>query len=75
MHDRFAVAVTVQPAATIVGRVPRELSRYFWEFLNDGGKIVSEVTGKRREGKGLEVPCVYRLSTQSEEKRMPEAKS
>ena len=68
VHDRFAVAVTAQPAATIVGRVPRELSRYFWEFLNDGGKIVCEVTGKRRKGKGLEVPCVYRLSTQSEEK-------
>ena len=26
VHDRFAVAVMAQPAATIVGRVPREFS-------------------------------------------------
>ena len=29
VHNQFAVAVMMQPAAMIVGSVPRELSRYF----------------------------------------------
>jgi hypothetical protein len=41
--------------------VPREFSRVFWHFLNHGGKISCEVTGRRKRGKGLEVPCVYKF--------------
>ena len=46
---------------TIIGRVPRELSRIFWNFLTSGGEIVSVVTGRRKRGRGLEVPCTYKL--------------
>ena len=44
-----------------MGHVPREFSRVFWHFLNHGGKVSCEVTGKRKHGKGLEVPCVYKF--------------
>ncbi len=45
----------------VVGRVPRELSRLFWTFIDGGGQIKCEVTGRRKRGKGLEVPCIYKL--------------
>ena len=59
-HDRRAVAV-LKADRTIVGHVPREFSRVFWYFLSHGGKISCEVTAKRKYGKGLEVPCVYKF--------------
>ena len=59
-HDRRAVAV-LKADGTIVGHVPREFSRVFWYFLSHGGKISCEVTAKRKYGKGLEVPCVYKF--------------
>ena len=43
---------------TVVGHMPRESSKIFWHFLNDGGSLSCEVTGKRKYDKGLEVPCV-----------------
>ncbi len=58
-YDRYAT--TVLKDGVIVGRVPRELSRVFWNFLASGGLITCEVTGSRKKGKGLEVPC--RIST------------
>ena len=58
-HDRRAVAV-LKADGTIVGHIPREFSRVFWYFLSHGGKISCEVTAKRKYGKGLEVPCVYK---------------
>ncbi len=58
-YDHYAT--TVKKGAVVVGRVPRELSKYFWCFLAGGGEIECEVTGRRRKGKGLEVPCVYKL--------------
>lgn len=58
-HDHFAIAV--MKASLIVGHVPREYSRMFHHFLGHSGRISSEVTGNRRLGKGLEVPCIYTL--------------
>ena len=65
-HDLFAT--TVKKGATIVGRVPREHSKIYWNFLEQGGRITCEVTGRRQLGKGLEVPCVYRF--EAEDKKL-----
>ena len=59
-HDRRAVAL-LKADRTVVGHVPKEFSRVFWHFLSHGGKISCEVTGRRKYGKGLEVPCVYQF--------------
>ena len=59
-HNRFAIAVL--KAGAIVGHVPREFSRIFYIFLTSGGKVMCEVTGRRKYGKGLEVPCVYKFT-------------
>ena len=58
-HDRHAVSVMKGDA--IVGHVPRELSRAYWYFIRHGGTISCEVTGSRKRGIGLEVPCVYKI--------------
>lgn len=59
-HDSYALCIL--KAGIIVGHVPREVSRIFTFFIRHGGTITSEVTGHRRPGKGLEVPCCYKLS-------------
>ena len=59
IHDCYAT--TVIKDTMIVGRVPRQLSKAFWNFLAGGGLITCEVTGPRKKGKGLEVPCFYKL--------------
>ena len=56
-HDRFAVSVTKD--GLIVGHAPRELSKLFTHFLNHEGEITARITGHRRLGNGLEVPCCY----------------
>ena len=59
-QDRYAVAV--KKDETIVGHLPRKLSRICSLFLRRGGTICCTVTGSRRysvdlpQG-GLEVPC------------------
>lgn len=58
-HDYFAV--TVMRDGSVVGRVPREFSHAYWTFMEDGGRIKCEVTGQRKRGKGLELPCVYKF--------------
>ena len=34
-------------AETIVGHVPREVSRTFWNFIMHGGSVGCEITGRR----------------------------
>ena len=58
-HDHYAIVI--KKSSTVVGRVPREHSRICWDFLSGGGQIVCEVTGRRKKGKGLEVPCTYKF--------------
>ena len=58
-NERDHRAVCLLKSSTIVGHVPREVSRIFWFFLRRNGRISCEVTGRRKHGKGLEVPCVY----------------
>lgn len=58
-YDRNAVAVLKEDR--VVGHVPRELCRSICTFITGGGSVVCEVTGSRRYGKGLEVPCLYKL--------------
>ena len=46
---------------SVIEHVPRELFKMFRFFLKHDGKITCEVTGRRKRGKGLEVPCLYTL--------------
>jgi hypothetical protein len=52
IHDTNAVAI--MKTAWL-----RELSRIFWYFIEHGGSIACEVSGHRKFGRGLEVPCKY----------------
>lgn len=57
-HDRFAVCLVKN--GTVGGHVPIEVSQlYTGTSYVHGGSITCEVTGRRKHGKGLEVPCVY----------------
>ena len=51
MNDYDDHAVSVMKAETIVGHVPREISRTFWHFMH-GGSVRCEITGRRTLGKG-----------------------
>ena len=55
-------AVAVLKNTDIVGHVPRDISRIFSFFLLHGGVITCEEIGHRKFGKGLEVPCTYKLT-------------
>ena len=59
-HDAYAVAIIKD--TTMVGHAPREVSRMFYFFLQHGGSITAKVTGHRKFGHGLEVPCCYTLT-------------
>ena len=59
-HDTYAVRVFKTDTGT-VGHVPREYSRMFHFFLFHCGRISCEITGHRKKGHGLEVPCIYHL--------------
>ena len=68
-HDRHAVCVKKDDV--IVGHVPREQGKTMWHFLMHGGQVSCEVTGRRKLGNGLEIPCTYKL-TGREKNRMQE---
>ena len=59
-HDRFAIAITKDD--NNVGHIPREISKVAWYFLQHGGEINCEISGRRKRssvsGKG-EVLCMY----------------
>ena len=68
--DRYAVAVT--KAATVIGRLPRKLSKVCSLFLRRGGSIRSTVTGRRRYSSdllqgGLEIPCTLLFTGDAKE--------
>ena len=60
-HDKFAIAIF--HSKRIVGHVPKNLSKFFYQFLSLPNCIIScEVTGKRVNrggGYGLEIPVKY----------------
>ena len=58
-EEEYAVAIL--KTGMVVGHVPRELSRIFFFSLQHGGIIQCTVTGHRKHGLGLEVPCSYTL--------------
>ena len=60
IHDRHSV--TVMKDNEIVGHVPRELSRVQYHFLKHSGEVSCVITGRRKYGVGLEVPCVYKMN-------------
>ena len=45
-HNQYAIAV--QKKDRVVGRVPIELSRVFWNFISRGGDIHTEIAEKRK---------------------------
>ena len=61
-HDRWAVVVCKDQ--TIVGHVPRDLSKRFSEMLSAEKAIYAVVVGKRenKRKRGLEVPVIYNIS-------------
>ena len=61
-NSNDARAVAVQKCGVVVGHLPREIARIVWYFLKRGGLGWCEITGRRKKGKGLEVPCVYTFS-------------
>lgn len=54
-HDRYAVAVV--KGRNIVGHIPQTVSKVTWHFIKRGGRVLCQVTGHRKLGVGLEVPC------------------
>lgn len=62
-HSKYAVVVKNEDDR-IVGHVPIELSKLFFKFLSEYGKIEAECIGSRinkGRGKGLELPVDFRL--------------
>ena len=62
-HSKYAVVVKNEDDR-IVGHVPIELSKLFFKFLSECGKIEAECIGSRinkGQEKGLELPVDFRL--------------
>ena len=56
-NDEDVYAIAVLRGSVVVGHVPRTFSRIFYFFI-----VRCEITGRRKFGVGLEVPCTYTLS-------------
>ena len=65
VHDKYAVCVVRSSDSCVVGHVPRSCSRVFWFFPKRRGRITCRITGRRKLGVGLEVPCVYNFFASS----------
>ena len=63
-EDCFAVCIVKGSTGgdNIVGHMPREVSQLVWYFIEHNGSVVCEITGHRKRGIGLEVPCIYTFS-------------
>lgn len=70
LYDRFAVAgMTKLPgtlAASIVGHIPRELSRFIWYAIEKGARISASVISTKAKLSplvqgGLEIPVVVKV--------------
>ena len=67
LYDENAIGVYKQlevdqkPEFIVVGHLPMELSFLMHSFLksHDDNILIAEVTGARKRGNGLVVPCVY----------------
>ncbi len=61
-HDKYVVAVHLENCATVVGHIPREITRTCHFFIKNKGEITGEVSGRRRRCTaacgGVEVPCL-----------------
>ena len=65
--DKYAIATILvgsvedSDAKTVIGHMPRELSKVLWYFMSHGGLIDCEITGKRQRSPlvqgGLEIQC------------------
>ena len=64
--------VAVKKDATVIGHLPRKISRVCSLFLSQGGSVQCTVTGRRRysfdlpQG-SLEIPCLVKYTAQSKE--------
>ena len=56
IHDQHAVAVIRDDE--IIGHILHNLSRILYYFLKHSGEISCVISGRRKHGVGLEVPCV-----------------
>lgn len=60
-EDKYAVSIVKND--TVVGHIPRELSKTCWYFIQRDGEILCTVTGNRQRSNlmegGLEIPCIY----------------
>ena len=77
IHDDFAVAGSVllpgTQHLTIVGHIPRELSRYIWFALELGAEITGKVKSDRHRPSpllqgGLEIPVTVTVEWKDENK-------
>ena len=68
--DRYDVSVLQN--GTVVGHLPKRISRVCSLFIRRGGEIMCEITGRRRYSRdlvqgGLELPCTLIMKSDKKE--------